>query len=68
MVCGRQSLSNKIKEGAKKQVAGPVEPLIRRRDREWHNPYTDTFPAGVIRPDKMKPASSDETGGPPRQT
>ena len=62
-------ISDKIKEDAKKQVHGqPVVPPIRRRDREWHNPYTDTYPAGVMRPDKAKHPASDETGGPPLRT
>lgn len=59
-------ISDKIKEDAKKQINGePVVRIIRRRDREWHNPYTDTYPPGVMRPDKAKHAASDETGGPP---
>ena len=62
-------ISDKIKEDARKQVHGePVVRPIRRRDREWHNPYTDTYPAGVIRPDKAKHITSDETGGPPLRT
>ncbi|WBM79876.1 hypothetical protein KIV56_17170 [Cryobacterium breve] len=60
-------ISDKIKADAKKHVHG--EPtLIRRRDREWHNPYTDTYPLGVERPDKLKrPDADDETGGPPQR-
>ena len=62
-------ISDKIKDDAKKQVNGePVVRAIRRRDREWHNPYTDTYPHGVTRPDKAKPPGSDETGGPPLRT
>jgi hypothetical protein len=62
-------ISDKIKEDAKKQVNGqPVVPPIRRRDREFHNPYTDTYPAGVMRPDKVRHTVSDETGGPPLRT
>ncbi|TFB94298.1 DUF4238 domain-containing protein [Cryobacterium sp. HLT2-28] len=62
-------ISDKIKEEARKQVNGqPVVPPIRRRDREFHNPYTDTYPAGVMRPDKVKHVASDETGGPPLRT
>ena len=62
-------ISDKIKEDAKKQVNGqPMVPPIRRRDREFHNPYTDTYPAGVMRPDKAKHTMSDETGGPPLRT
>ena len=62
-------ISDKIKDDAKKQVHGePVVRTIRRRDREWHNPYTDTYPAGVTRPDKAKRPASDETGGPPLRT
>ena len=62
-------ISDKIKEDAKKQVNGqPVVPPIRRRDREFHNSYTDTYPAGVTRPDKVKHTASDETGGPPLRT
>lgn len=62
-------LSDKIKDEAKKHVHGePVVRTIRRRDREWHNAYTDTYPAGVTRPDKAKHPASDETGGPPLRT
>ena len=62
-------LSDKIKDDAKKHVHGePVVRTIRRRDREWHNPYTDTYPAGVMRPDKARHLASDETGGPPLRT
>ncbi|GAB3129605.1 hypothetical protein GCM10027056_31940 [Glaciibacter psychrotolerans] len=62
-------VSDKIKADAKALTTGPAaERTVRRRDREWHNPYTDTYPAGVVRPDKVKPAPSDETGGPPRRT
>jgi hypothetical protein len=62
-------ISDQIKEDAKKQVKGePTVRPIRRRDREWHNAYTDTYPAGVTRPDKPKQAPSDETGGPPLRT
>ena len=61
-------ISDKIKADAKSQATGPAERLIRARDREWHNPCTDTYPTGVTRPDKAKPAPSDETGGPPLRT
>jgi hypothetical protein len=62
-------ISDKIKEEAKKPVNGePIVRPIRRRDREFHNPYTDTYPAGVMRPDKAKHPASDETGGPPLRT
>ncbi|WBM79894.1 hypothetical protein KIV56_17270 [Cryobacterium breve] len=62
-------MSDKIKDDAKKHVHGePVVRPIRRRDREWHNPYTDTDLAGVMRPDKAKHPASDETGGPPLRT
>ena len=62
-------ISDKIKDDAKKHVHGePVVRTIRRRDREWHNPYTDTYPAGVMRPDKARHLASDETGGPPLRT
>jgi len=62
-------MSDKVKEAATKQVKGePIVRPIRRRDREWHNPYTDTYPAGVMRPDKVKHIASDETGGPPLRT
>ncbi|TFC28293.1 hypothetical protein E3O53_12480 [Cryobacterium sp. TMT2-18-3] len=62
-------ISDKIKDDAKKHIHGePVVRTIRRRDREWHNPYTDTYPAGVMRPDKAKHPVSDETGGPPLRT
>jgi hypothetical protein len=60
-------ISDKIKADAKTESRGePTVALMRRRDREWHNPYTDTYPPGVTRPDKTKPpAPSDGTGGPP---
>ncbi|MBG6059921.1 hypothetical protein RCH16_003383 [Cryobacterium sp. MP_M5] len=62
-------ISDKIKDDAKKHVHGePAVRLIRRRDREWHNPYTDTYPVGVMRPNKTKHPASDETGGPPLRT
>lgn len=61
-------VSDKMREDAKALTSGLApERTIRRRDREWHNPYTDTYPAGVVRPDKVKPPTSDETGGPPRR-
>jgi hypothetical protein len=62
-------ISDKIKDDARKHVNGElvVRP-IRRRDREFHNPYTDTYPAGVMRPDKAKHVASDETGEPPLRT
>lgn len=62
-------LSDKMKADAKAQTTGPDASAkkIRRRDREWHNPYTDTYPAGTQRPEKVKPPGDDEdsTGGPP---
>ncbi|MEC5154292.1 hypothetical protein RCH23_001672 [Cryobacterium sp. CAN_C3] len=62
-------ISDKIKDDAKKQVNGePPVALVRRRDREFHNPYTDTYPPDVKRPTKPKRSDSDETGGPPRRT
>ena len=39
-----------------------------RRDREFHNAYTDTYPPDVKRPTKHKRSDGDETGGPPRRT
>ncbi|TFD02786.1 hypothetical protein [Cryobacterium sp. TMT1-66-1] len=62
-------MSDKIKEDAKRNALGePAVAIIRRRDREWRNPYTDTYPPGVARPDKGKSgALTDETGGPPRR-
>ncbi|ASD21702.1 hypothetical protein B7495_06015 [Cryobacterium sp. LW097] len=62
-------VSDKIMQDAKNNISGePAVAPIRRRDREWHNPYTNTFPAGVARPDKTKQPASDETGGPPLRT
>ena len=62
-------ISHKIKDDAKKLVHGePIVRPIRRRDRDFHNPYTDTYPAGVMRPDKVKRVASEETGGPPLRT
>ena len=62
-------ISDKIKDDAKKQVNGePPIALVRRRDREFHNPYTNTYPPGVDRPTKPKRSQADETGGPPRRT
>ena len=62
-------ISDKIKDDAKKQVNGePPVALVRRRDREFHNPYTDTYPPGVERPTKPKRSDGDGTGGPPRRT
>lgn len=62
-------LSDKIKEDLREAGGQPPKPqLIRHRDRESRNPYTDTYPAGVERPDKARPAPSDETGGPPLRT
>ena len=62
-------MSDKIKDEAEKQVNG--EPRVapqRRRDREFHNAYTDTYPPDVKRPTKPKRSDGDETGGPPRRT
>ena len=62
-------ISDRIKADAKKLTTGPVIRKVRRRDREWHNPYTGTYPPGVIPPGKPQPpAPSDETGGPPPRT
>lgn len=62
-------LSDKIKADMRAANGQPAKPqLIGRRDRELRNPYTDTYPAGVERPDKARPAPSDETGGPPLRT
>ena len=62
-------ISDKIKDDAKKQVNGePPVALVRRRDREFHNPYTDTYPPDVERPTRPKRSDGDETGGPPRRT
>ncbi|TFD70496.1 hypothetical protein [Cryobacterium sp. Hb1] len=62
-------VSDKIKDDAKKQVNGePQVSPVRRRDREFHNPYTDTYPHDVKRPTKPKRSDGDETGGPPRRT
>ncbi|PPL18634.1 hypothetical protein [Microterricola pindariensis] len=62
-------LSDKFKADMRAAGGRPAKPnLIRRRDREFRNPYTDTYPAGVERPDKARPAPSDETGGPPLRT
>lgn len=63
-------MSDKIKDDARQLVHGqPAPGIIRRRDREWHNPYTDTYPAGVARPtDSKRRTVTDETGGPPLQT
>lgn len=63
-------ISDKIKADAKADAVG--EPHVarqRRRDREWHNPYTDTYPEGVLRPGARRLKSeSDGTGGPPLRT
>ncbi|KGJ72347.1 hypothetical protein GY21_15940 [Cryobacterium roopkundense] len=63
-------ISDKIKDDAKKLIGG--EPRVapnRRRDREFHNPYTNTYPPGSTPPTKVTaPPFSDETGGPPRRT
>ena len=63
-------MSDRIKEDDKRDALGePAVAIIRRRDREWRNPYTDTYPPGVERPDKGKRgALTDETGGPPLRT
>ena len=62
-------ISDKIKDDAKKQVNGePQVSLVRRRDREFHNPYTDTYPPDVKRPAKPKRSDGDGSGGPPRRT
>ena len=48
-------------------TGGPKEPIVRKRDREHHNPYTGTYPPGVVPPNDKKPLSDDGdgTGGPP---
>ena len=62
-------MSDKIRAEAKQNAQGePAIATIRARDRLWHNAYTDTYPAGVTRPDKVKQRASDETGGPPLRT
>jgi hypothetical protein len=63
-------MSDKIRAEAKQNALGePAIATIRARDRLWHNADTDTYPAGVARPDKAKPMTpSDETGGPPLRT
>ncbi|TFD36278.1 hypothetical protein E3T34_00970 [Cryobacterium sp. TMT1-62] len=62
-------MSDKIRAEAKQNAQGePAIATIRARDRLWHNAYTDTYPAGVTRPDKVKQIASDETGGPPLRT
>jgi hypothetical protein len=63
-------ISDKIKADARKQTFGePGVALVRRRDREWHNPYTGTYPPGVTPPSTATASpASDETGGPPRRT
>ena len=63
-------ISDKIKADAKEQNLGELGvAIVRRRDREWHNPYTGTYPPGVTPPGKsIAPPASDETGGPPRRT
>lgn len=62
--------SDQYRDDARKKALGePAIALVRRRDREWHNPYTGTYPEGVLRPDKMNPTpADDETGGPPLRT
>ncbi|KQV05054.1 hypothetical protein [Leifsonia sp. Root112D2] len=63
-------ISDKIKEDAKREASGePAIAKMRRRDREWHNAYTGTYPPGVLPPEKPESrAPSDETGGPPLRT
>jgi hypothetical protein len=59
-------MANDAKQSAPGQ---PAQKLLRRRDREFHNPYTDTYPAGVERPkDVKRQLTSDDTGGPPLRT
>ena len=66
-------ISDKLKEEATRpQGPDKVVMKIRRRDREFHNPYTNTYPAGFGPNSHDKPTegtaldTSDETGGPPR--
>jgi hypothetical protein len=63
-------ISDKMRDDAKAITPGQtVTTPIRRRDREFHNPYTDTYPAGVERPKNVKrQIASDDTGGPPLRT
>ena len=48
-------------------TGGPKEPKVRKRDREHYNPYTGTYPPGVVPPNGKKPLpdDGDGTGGPP---
>lgn len=60
-------ISDKIKADAT-QHQGPVsaKTKMRRRDREFHNPYTGTYPPGVTPPGTPAPRPVDDgTGGPP---
>jgi hypothetical protein len=60
-------ISDKIKADAT-QHHGPASAKVkvRRRDREFHNPYTGTYPPGVTPPGKPeREPVDDETGGPP---
>jgi hypothetical protein len=63
-------ISDEMANDAKQSAPGqPAEKLLRRRDREFHNPYTDTYPAGVERPkDAKRQPTSNDTGGPPLRT
>ena len=54
-----------VRNSTTQRDATPVVRTVRRRDREWHNPYTATYPAGVVRPDEAKHLASDEASGPP---
>lgn len=40
-------------------------PTLRRRDRDFHNPYTGTYPAWITPPEKTRRDLGDGTGGPP---
>lgn len=63
-------ISDKMRDDAKHTNPGQTATTtIRRRDREFHNPCTDTYPAGVERPKNAKrQIASDDTGGPPLRT
>ena len=60
-------ISDKIKADATQHNGPtPARPKMRRRDREFHNPYTGTYPPGVTPPGTPAPTPvDDETGGPP---
>jgi hypothetical protein len=60
-------ISDKLMDDAKQLVNGvPAKAPMRRRDREFHNPYTKTFPPGVTPPEQVRALdTSNGTGGPP---